>query len=119
MFAAIDCRPRWREGLGEITVPTLVVHGDEDPFFPHGNGVVLATEIPGATLLTLPGIGQGVPRVTWPAVVDALLRHTSDTPRGTERGTPGGVTQEIPTGREGIRIRTGGPIVCLQAVTAG
>ena len=83
MFAGIDCQPRWRERLGEITVPTLVVHGDEDPFFPHGNGVALAAEIPGATLLTLPGIGQGVPRVTWPDVVDALLRHTSDTPRGT------------------------------------
>jgi pimeloyl-ACP methyl ester carboxylesterase len=75
MFAAIDCRPRWRERLGEIAAPTLVVHGDEDPFFPHGNGVALAAEIPGATLLTLPGIGQGIPRVTWPAVVDALLRH--------------------------------------------
>jgi len=77
MFAAVDCRPRWRERLGEITAPTLVVHGDEDPFFPHGNGVALAAEIPGATLLTLPGIGQGVPRATWPVVVDALLRHTS------------------------------------------
>ena len=53
-----------------------MIHGDEDPFFPHRNGVVLAAEIPGATLLTLSGIGQGVPRVTWPAVVDALLRHT-------------------------------------------
>jgi pimeloyl-ACP methyl ester carboxylesterase len=83
MFAGIACQPRWRERLGEITVPTLVVHGDEDPFFPHGNGVALAAEIPGATLLTLPGIGQGVPRVTWPDVVDALLRHTSDSPRGT------------------------------------
>jgi len=39
--------------------------------------VALAAEIPGATLLTLPGIGQGVPRVTRSAVVDALLRHTS------------------------------------------
>jgi pimeloyl-ACP methyl ester carboxylesterase len=77
MFAAIDCRPRWRERLGEITAPTLVVHGDEDPFFPHGNGVALAAEIPGATLLTLPGIGHGLPRVAWPTVVDALLRHTS------------------------------------------
>jgi pimeloyl-ACP methyl ester carboxylesterase len=77
MFAAIDCRPRWRERLGEITAPTLVVHGDEDPFFPHGNAVALAAEIPGAALLTLPGIGRGLPRVTWPAVVDALLRHTS------------------------------------------
>jgi pimeloyl-ACP methyl ester carboxylesterase len=77
MFGAIDCRPRWRERLGRITAPTLVVHGDEDPFFPHGNGVALAAEIPGATLLTLPGVGAGLPRVTWPAVVDALSRHTS------------------------------------------
>ncbi|NLE80655.1 MAG: alpha/beta hydrolase [Rhodococcus sp.] len=77
MFAAIDCRPRWRERLGEIEAPTLVIHGDEDPFFPHGNAEVLAAEIPGATLLTLTGIGQGVPRVTWPTVVDALLRHTT------------------------------------------
>jgi pimeloyl-ACP methyl ester carboxylesterase len=77
MFAAIDCGPRWRERLGGITAPTLVVHGDEDPFFPYGNGAALAAEIPGATLLTLPGFGQGIPRATWPAVVDALLCHTS------------------------------------------
>jgi pimeloyl-ACP methyl ester carboxylesterase len=77
MFAAIDCRPRWRERLGQVTAPTLVLHGDEDPFFPHGNGVALAAEIPGATLLTLPGIGQGLPRTTWPVVVDAVLRHTA------------------------------------------
>ncbi len=77
MFAAIDCQPRWRERLGDITAPTLVIHGEEDPFFPVGNAAALAAEIPGATLLTLPGIGQGLPRVTWPAVVEALSRHTS------------------------------------------
>jgi len=77
MFVAIDAQPRWRERLAEVTAPTLVVHGDEDPFFPHGNGVALAAEIPGANLLTLPGIGQGLPRVTWPVVVDAMLRNTS------------------------------------------
>ncbi|QNE21174.1 alpha/beta hydrolase [Kribbella qitaiheensis] len=77
MFAAIDCRPRWRERLGEISAPTLVVHGDEDPFFPYQNGKALAAEIPNATLLTLPGIGQGLSRATWPTAVPALLRHTS------------------------------------------
>lgn len=77
MFAAIDCRPRWRERLSEITAPTLVVHGAEDRFFPHGNGQALAAEITGAELLTLPGIGQGLPRATWPTVTDALLRHTA------------------------------------------
>ncbi|WP_262283441.1 alpha/beta fold hydrolase [Micromonospora sp. MA102] len=77
MFAAIDCQPRWRERLGDIAAPTLVMHGDEDPFFPYGNGVALAKEIPGATLLPLRGIGQGLPRAAWPVAVDALLRHTS------------------------------------------
>lgn len=77
MFAAIDCRPRWRERLGEISARTLVIHGDEDGFFPHGNAVALAKEIPGAELLTLPGIGQGLPRTTWPVVVAALLHLTS------------------------------------------
>lgn len=76
MFAAVDCRPRWRERLGGITAPTLVVHGDEDPFFPHGNGVALAAEIPGATLLTLPGVGSGLPRVAWPVVAETMIRHT-------------------------------------------
>ncbi|GAA1607187.1 MULTISPECIES: alpha/beta fold hydrolase [Kribbella] len=76
-FAAIDCRPRWRERLPGITARTLVIHGDEDPFFPHQNGVALAAEIPHASLLTLPGIGQGLPRATWSTVVPALLSHTA------------------------------------------
>ncbi|WP_112243369.1 alpha/beta fold hydrolase [Kribbella monticola] len=76
-FAAIDCQPRWRERLAEITAPTLVIHGDEDPFFPHANAVALAAEIPNATLLTLTHTGTGLPRRTWPTVGPALLRHTS------------------------------------------
>jgi hypothetical protein len=31
----------------------------------------------GQRFVTLPGTSQGVPRVTWPDVADALLRHTS------------------------------------------
>ncbi|WBQ06832.1 alpha/beta fold hydrolase [Kribbella sp. CA-293567] len=77
MFAAVNCQPRWRERLNEISVPTLVIHGDEDIFFPHQNGASLAADIPNAKLLTLPGIGQGLPRSTWPTVADAVLRHTS------------------------------------------
>ena len=73
VFAAIDCRPRWRERLAEIAAPTLVLHGDDDPFFPHGNAVALATEIPG--VVTLTGAGAVLPRASWPAAVEALLRH--------------------------------------------
>ncbi len=77
VFAAIDCRPRWRERLAEIAVPTLVLHGEEDPFFPHGNAVALAAEIPDAELVTLTGAGSVLPRASWPTVIAALLRHTA------------------------------------------
>ncbi|MDQ3792898.1 MAG: alpha/beta fold hydrolase, partial [Actinomycetota bacterium] len=44
--AAIDSGDRWRERLGEVSVPTLVIHGTEDPMYPYGNAVALAKEIP-------------------------------------------------------------------------
>jgi pimeloyl-ACP methyl ester carboxylesterase len=36
----------------DLTLPTLVVHGRADRFFPVGNGEALAAQIPGARLLT-------------------------------------------------------------------
>ena len=38
------------ERLGQITAPTLVLHGDSDRLIPVENGEVLARHIPGATL---------------------------------------------------------------------
>jgi len=76
-FAALDSGDRWRERLGAITAPTLVIHGEDDPFFPLGNGQALAAEIAGAELVTLPGTGQELPRRVWDVVVPVVLRHTS------------------------------------------
>jgi pimeloyl-ACP methyl ester carboxylesterase len=76
-FAALNSKPRWRKRLRDITAPTLVIHGEDDPFFPLGNGEALAAEIPGAELLALPGTGNELPRRTWDTVVPALTRHTS------------------------------------------
>ncbi|MFD0903404.1 alpha/beta fold hydrolase [Actinomadura sediminis] len=77
VFAALDCGDRWRERLPAITVPALVVHGEDDPFFPLANAEALAAEIPRAELLVLPRTGQGLPRRTWDTVVPALVRHTA------------------------------------------
>ena len=65
---------RWRERLGKLEVPTLVVHGTEDPLFPLGHGEALAREIPGAELLTLEGAGHELARRDWDVVVPAILR---------------------------------------------
>src|SRR5699024_8341578 len=45
VFSRLDCRPRWRERLPQLQLPTLVIHGRRDPFFPAGNGEAIAREI--------------------------------------------------------------------------
>jgi pimeloyl-ACP methyl ester carboxylesterase len=67
-----------RARLREITAPTLVVHGTEDPFFPFPHGEALAREIPGARLLPLVGMSHSFPpRETWDTFVPAVLEHTA------------------------------------------
>jgi pimeloyl-ACP methyl ester carboxylesterase len=73
----IDGRKGGRDRLGEITVPTLVLHGDEDPVFPHPHGVALAAAIPGARLVTLSQVGHELPRPAWDVAVPEILRHTA------------------------------------------
>jgi pimeloyl-ACP methyl ester carboxylesterase len=65
----------WPGGLGSIAVPTLVVHGAEDPLFPLEHGRALARAIPGASLLVLERTGhEYFPRHTWDTVVPAITR---------------------------------------------
>lgn len=73
VFARIDCAPRWRERLGELDLPTLVVHGRADPFFPLGNGEALAAEIPAARLLVLDDMGTALRSTTADQVAAAML----------------------------------------------
>ena len=60
-------------------MPTLVVQGELDPYFPPPHGAALAARIPGARLLTLDGVGHDVPPPSWPTFVPALLAHTAGT----------------------------------------
>jgi pimeloyl-ACP methyl ester carboxylesterase len=71
---AAEGSDRWRERLGGLDVPTLVIHGTEDPLFPLGHGEALAREIHGAELLTLEGGGHELARRDWDIVVPAILR---------------------------------------------
>jgi pimeloyl-ACP methyl ester carboxylesterase len=69
---------RFRDRLGEIRVPTLVIHGTEDPVVPYGNGEALSRDIREAKLLTVDGMGHELPGWAWDAVVPAIVAHTRD-----------------------------------------
>jgi pimeloyl-ACP methyl ester carboxylesterase/SAM-dependent methyltransferase len=67
-----------RSRLAEITAPTLVLHGTEDPLFPYGHAEASAREIPDTKLVPLEGVGHQMPPPrTWDVVVPAILKHTS------------------------------------------
>ncbi|MFC9056484.1 alpha/beta fold hydrolase [Streptomyces sp. NPDC057074] len=73
VFSALDCAPRWRERLPGIAIPTLVVHGRCDPFFPVGNAEAIAREIPGARLLVLEDAATAIPDPSAEEVAEAML----------------------------------------------
>jgi pimeloyl-ACP methyl ester carboxylesterase len=73
VFAKLNCKPRWRERLPEIEIPTLVVHGRRDLFFPVGNGEAIAREIPGAQLLVLEDAATAIPDSAAGEVAEAML----------------------------------------------
>lgn len=73
VFAGLDCTPRWRERLPELTMPALVVHGRRDRFFPVGNAEALARKIPGARLLVLEDAATALPGAAAEQVAAAML----------------------------------------------
>lgn len=74
---AIANTPRWRERLAEINVPTLVIHGTEDPILPIEHGRAIAEGVPHAKMLEMDGSGHEIPHPEWDTVVPAILEHTS------------------------------------------
>ena len=66
-----------RELLGGLDVPTLVVHGTEDPLLPYAHGRAIAETIPGAELLTIEKMGHDLPRLAWSKIIKAILQHTT------------------------------------------
>jgi len=55
--------------LRSLDVPTLVVHGEDDPLIPASGGRATAAAIPGAQLWTVRGMGHDLPRDIWPDLI--------------------------------------------------
>jgi pimeloyl-ACP methyl ester carboxylesterase len=74
-FAAILAAGDRTAALGQIRVPTLVVHGEEDRIIGVSGGEATAAAIPGARLLRVPGLGHELPPGFWPTLTDALVEN--------------------------------------------
>lgn len=95
VFAKLNCKPRWRKRLPALAIPTLVVHGRRDPFFPVGNGEALAREIPSARLLVLEQAATAIPDAASDKVAAAMLALWGSLRSGS-RGTSAAVSTSTP-----------------------
>jgi pimeloyl-ACP methyl ester carboxylesterase len=76
-LAAIMASGDRTELLARVEVPTLVLHGEADPLVPVAGGRATAAAVPGARLVTYPGMGHDLPRELWPSFVAEITKLTS------------------------------------------
>jgi pimeloyl-ACP methyl ester carboxylesterase len=62
--------------LRRLHVPTVVIHGREDPLVPFRGGVATARAIPNAEFLAIPGMGHDLPHELWPRIIDTVAANT-------------------------------------------
>jgi pimeloyl-ACP methyl ester carboxylesterase len=64
-IAAVVQSPDRRPLLSSVTVPALVLHGDEDPLITLPGGEATARALPEATFVVYPGMGHSLPEPLW------------------------------------------------------
>lgn len=72
---AVHGSPSRLDRLGEITAPTLVVHGTADPVFPIEHGRALALGIDGALFVEVDRLGHEAPLAMLEQLGPALVHH--------------------------------------------
>ena len=72
------------ERLRDVRVPTLVIHGEQDPLVQVSGGRATASAIPGAELVVIDGMGHDLPRQLWRGIADrvAALVEQAERTRG-------------------------------------
>ena len=73
--AAVGASPNRLNRLKEIRLPTLVVHGSEDPLVPLEHGLAVAVQIEGSEVMIMEGIGHELPIEFIPELTNRLVSH--------------------------------------------
>jgi pimeloyl-ACP methyl ester carboxylesterase len=64
--------------LRQLRIPTLVVHGEEDPLIDPSGGQATADAVPGAELWMVPGMGNDLPSELFGPLADRIAAHCLD-----------------------------------------
>jgi pimeloyl-ACP methyl ester carboxylesterase len=75
-LAAILAAADRTENLGRLTLPFLVIHGEEDPLVTVSGGKATAAAVPGSRLILIPGMGHDLPDALWDQIIDAIVANT-------------------------------------------
>jgi pimeloyl-ACP methyl ester carboxylesterase len=75
-LAAILASPDRTEGLHGVELPFLVLHGEADPLVTLSGGQATAEAVPGAKLVTYPGMGHDLPEILWSEITAAIAANT-------------------------------------------
>ena len=74
-IAAINASGNRREALQALIVPTLVIHGSDDPLLRVECGIDTAKAVPGSKLEIIEGMGHALPAAVWQKIIDAIANH--------------------------------------------
>jgi pimeloyl-ACP methyl ester carboxylesterase len=76
-MAAIMASGSRADGLRELRMPTLVIHGLDDTLIEPSGGERTAELVPGARLLLVDDMGHDRPEPLWPSLCGAIVEHTA------------------------------------------
>jgi pimeloyl-ACP methyl ester carboxylesterase len=74
-LAAVVTQPDRTAALSTLNVPTLVVHGADDPLVDPSGGRATANAVPGAQLKIVPGMGHDIPPALYGEIVASLVEN--------------------------------------------
>jgi len=74
-YLAILASGSWADALPQVTVPSLVLHGDADTLIDQIGGRRTAELIPGARFELIEGMGHDYPRQLWRQWTDLVAGH--------------------------------------------
>ena len=76
-LAAIVASGSRADGLRQLNVPTVVIHGLDDTLINPTGGRRTAELIPGAVLVELEDMGHDLPEPLWPLIIDAMSKASA------------------------------------------